>query len=111
MRKQVYNLEFPSGCRSMTIFDYKFVKVDDYPTQLQKLQQLVAYHSDVQIEINTGEHSITGFVESIKPEQKAVLEWGSSKNTALADILLLLSIYSPRCFRYRSIRKEYGNNC
>jgi hypothetical protein len=96
MKRPVYNLVFPSGCRSIKIFDYKFTKVSNYPIQLQKLQQLVAYHSDVQIEINTGEHAVTSFVESANPDQKAILEWGNSKSTALDDILLLLSLFTRR---------------
>ena len=96
MKKQVYNLVFPSGCQYMTIFDYKFVKADNYTTRLQKLQQLIAYHSDVRVKVNTGEHAITSFVEAMNPEQKAILEWGSAKNTALDDILLLLSLFTRR---------------
>jgi len=96
MRKPVYNLVFPSGCQAMTIFDYKFVKVENYPVQLQKLQQLVAYYADVQIKLNTGEHAITAYVKLPRTEQKAVLEWGNTNTTALEDILLLLSIFTQR---------------
>lgn len=96
MKKLVYNLVFPSGCQSMTIFDYKFTKMEDYQVQLQKLQQLVAYHADVKIRINTGEHAATSFVEKTGSHQKAIPEWGISKSSALDDILLLLSLFTGR---------------
>ena len=50
----------------------------------------------MQVEISTGEHAVTSFVESAGPDQKAILEWGNPKTIALDDILLLLSLFTRR---------------
>lgn len=96
MRKQVYNLEFPSWCPEMTIFGYRFTRVDNYANQVVRLQHMVTVYSEFEIRANTGEHAITAYVDFPECEEKAVLEWADSSNTALSDILLLLSIFTGR---------------
>ena len=96
MKKPVYNLKFPSGCSSITIFSYRFIKIDGYPEQLQKLQHLISYHADINISANTGQHAHTAFVEIPDTEQKTVFKWKDACSTALDDILLLLSLFTRR---------------
>ena len=45
---------------------------------------------------NTGQHSVTAIAEHIDPEPNAVLEWAGDTNTALIDLLLLLSLFTKR---------------
>lgn len=52
--------------------------------------------SEFVIEPNTGEHAITAIVEIPEEEKNSVLEWAGEDNTALMDILLLLSLFSGR---------------
>lgn len=96
MRKWVYNLEFPSWCPSVTIFGYRFIRADDYRDKITRLQHLVAVHSEFAISANTGHHAITAHVELPEHENKAVLEWAGKDDSALGDILLLLSIFTGR---------------
>lgn len=96
MKKLVYNLEFPSWCSEMTIFGYKFYRVPDYPTKIMKLQHLVDISSEFHIYPNTGENTITAFVDIPTKEKRAILKWGEKDKTALADIQLLLSLFSKR---------------
>ena len=96
MRKEVYNLEFPSWCEEMTIFGYHFTRVDDYQTKVTGLQHLVEINVEFQIRRNTGNHAVTAYVDLPEKEQKAVLAWADRSNTALTDILLLLSIFTRR---------------
>jgi len=96
MRKRIYNLEFPSWCPSMTIYGYRFIRVDDYGDRIARLQYLVTSQSEFAISANTGEHAITAYVELPKHEDNAVLEWANGGNTALSDVLLLLSIFTGR---------------
>ncbi len=96
MKKWVYNLEFPSWCPSLNIFGYKFNRVDNYQDKVAQLQHLSAIHSEFAISSNTGQHAITAYVEFPKQEDTAVLEWADKENSALGDILLLLSIFTGR---------------
>jgi len=96
VRKEVYNLEFPSWCEEMTIFGYHFTRVDDYQTKVTGLQHLVEINVEFQIRRNTGNHAVTAYVDLPEKEQKAVLAWADRSNTALTDILLLLSIFTRR---------------
>ena len=96
MRKHVYNLEFPSWCPAMTIYGYRFTRVEDYADRVAHLQHLVSVHAELRILSNTGQHTITAYVELPVQEDKAVLEWSDSDTTALSDVLLLLSIFTGR---------------
>ena len=99
MRKEVYNLEFPPNCTTMTIFSYRFTRVDDYKDRRASLQHLIPSSSgspEFNIRANTGKHVVTAYVDLPENEQKAALAWAGSGYTALSDILLLLSIFSGR---------------
>ncbi len=96
MRKLVYNLEFPSWCPAMNIYGYKFSRVEDYAEKVLRLQHQFAFQSEFRISPTMGEHVITAYVDIPEHEDKAVLEWSKPKATALADLLLLLSIFSGR---------------
>ena len=95
-KKWIYNLEFPSWCTEITMFGYRFTRLDDYGERVVRLQHLVGRHSEFRIPANTGENVITAYVELPENEEEAVLEWSGSNSTALSDILLLLSILSGR---------------
>lgn len=95
MRKEVYNLQFPSWCQGMTIFGYHFARADDYQSKVASLQHLVKYHdSEFQFRLNTGNHAVTAYVALPEREEKSVIKQLGS--TALSDILLLLSIFTGR---------------
>ena len=96
MRKEVYNLEFRSECPAMTVFEYQFTRVDDYKDRLASLQHLVTVYSEFEIHANTGKHAVTAYVGIPESEKRAVLAWADGSNTALSDILLLLSIFTRR---------------
>jgi len=96
VRKEIYNLEFPSWCPEITIFGYRFSRVDDYQSRLASLQHLIAVHSEFTIHPYTGGHAITAYVDLPEPEEKAVIGQVGSASTALNDILLLLSLFTWR---------------
>ncbi|MGA9351758.1 MAG: hypothetical protein WBW48_23560 [Anaerolineae bacterium] len=96
MKRSVYNLEFPSWCPEMTLFGYRFARVDNYQEQVCRLQHLGTSYSEFKISANTGTHSITAYVEIPEHEERAVLEWADNDASALGDILLLLSIFTQR---------------
>lgn len=96
MRKWVYNLVFPPWCPGMTIFGYRFTRLEDYRDRVVCLQHLVTSYSEFEIRANTGEHTITACADLPEQEEKAVLEWADSDATALSDILLLLSLFTGR---------------
>jgi hypothetical protein len=52
--------------------------------------------AEFDIRVNTGEHAITAYVDLPEQEDDAILEWAGDQNTALMDILLLLSIFTGR---------------
>jgi len=96
MKRSVYNLEFPSRCPEMTLFGYRFTRVDNYQEQICRLQHLGTIYSEFKITANTGTHAITACVEVPEHEERAVLEWTDNDASALSDILLLLSIFTQR---------------
>ncbi len=96
MTKPVYNLEFPSWCPEITLFGYRFSRVDDYQQQVRRLQHLITVHSEFEIIANSGGHAITAHVEIPEYEERAILEWTDDHTTALNDVLLLLSIFTER---------------
>ena len=94
MRKEVYNLEFLSWCKEMTIFGYHFTRVNDYQTKVTTLQHWIEYNVEFQIRRNTGNHAVTAYVDIPEREEKPVIK--QFESTALSDILLLLSIFTRR---------------
>jgi len=96
MRRRVYNLELPSGCHEMTIYEYRFSRVEDYVQKINRLQQPVNISSEFRIKANTGRHTVTAYVDLPDVEREAVFEWYGNKATALDDILLLLSVFRSR---------------
>ncbi len=96
MRKWVYNLVFPYRCPGMTIFGYRFTRLEDYSDRVVRLQHLVTSYSEFEIRANTGEHVVTAYVDLPEQEERAILEWADGEATALSDILLLLSLFRGR---------------
>jgi hypothetical protein len=95
-KKLVYNLEFPSWCSELTIHGYRFTRIPDYEQAVAKLQRLGTGYSEFWKYANTGQHIITAELEIPAREEEAVLPWNKNQNTALEDILLLLSIFTAR---------------
>jgi hypothetical protein len=95
-KRPVFNLEFPSWCPEINIFGYRFTRVSDYKEKVMRLQHLGGSFSEFEKKANTGTHSHTAYVEIPEKEQDSVLEWAGSNNSALMDILLLLSIFTGR---------------
>ena len=96
MRKEIYNLEFPRNCTDLTIFGYKFTRVAEYQDRITSLQHVITSYSEFEIHAHTGKHAVTAYVKIPEHEQKATLAWAYSSETALSDILLLLSIFTMR---------------
>jgi hypothetical protein len=96
VRKEVYNLQFPSWCKEITVFGYHFTRVDDYRDRLASLQHWTPEHSEFKIRPNAGNHAVTAYVDLPEREEKSVLKQHGSENTALSDVLLLLSIFTSR---------------
>lgn len=96
MKKEVFNLEFPSWCKEITIFGYHFTRVDDYRDRLASLQHWTPDHSEFKIRPNAGNHAVTAYVDLTEREEKSVLKQHGSDNIALSDVLLLLSIFTGR---------------
>ena len=94
--RPVYNLEFPSWCPALNVYGYQFTRVDDYQEKFLSLQHLVSSFSEFAEDVNTGTHAITAFVELPEVEDEAMLDWSGSNNTALMDILLLLTLFTGR---------------
>ncbi len=94
--RPVYNLEFPSWCPELNISGYQFKRVSQYQEQVLQLQHLSNHISEYIQEPNTGTHAITGFVEVPDKEEMPVLEWAGNENTALMDVLLLLTLFTGR---------------
>jgi hypothetical protein len=59
VRKPVYNLVFPSRCHAMTIFGYRFSRVENYRDQLVSLQHLVP---------SNAVSKLVGFLTPFRPE-------------------------------------------
>lgn len=96
MNRPIYYLEYPSWCPEITIFGYRFTRVDNYQKQVQRLQHLISCSAEYQINANTGGHAITASIEIPEVEEKAVLEWTGGNISPLSDILLLLSLFTRR---------------
>lgn len=97
MRRDVYNLQFPSYCHAMTICGYRFTRVAGYERALKKLQHLFDWASEYKVSRRTGGHAITAHVELPSKEKEATLAWGSPDDvTALNDVLILLSLFTRR---------------
>lgn len=96
IKRPVYNLEFPSWCPGFKIFGYEFSRVENYEDKVLNLQHLVNSSSEFRKRLNTGTHVHTAMVALPLEEQEAVLEWAGNNNTALMDVLLLLSIFTSR---------------
>jgi hypothetical protein len=97
VKKEIYNLEFPSWCQEMSIFGYRFSRVDDYRSRLADLQHFITTHAEFTINKNLqGKHSITAYVDIPDTEEKAVIGQRNNTRTALNDILLLLSLFTRR---------------
>ena len=96
IRRPIYNFEFPLRCSEVSLFEYRFVRVQNYEQQLQRLQNLNNVHKEFNITANTGEHAITAYVNLPEKEHGAALEWAGNGNTALMDVLLLLSLFTGR---------------
>ncbi len=110
MTRPVYNLEFPSWCSEIMIFGYRFIRVDDYQQQVQSLQHLFNLTGEFQKNVNVGAHAITANVEIPKIEEQGMLEWSGDNNSALSDILLLLSLFTSRdVFIDKPQGKPYSN--
>jgi len=96
MRREIYNLEFPSWCPKLSICGYEFSRVPDYEQRLASLQHLAPATAEFATVPTTGQHAITAVVERDEPEPPAVLEWSGSSTTAIWDILLILSLFTRR---------------
>jgi len=98
VKKEVYNLEFPSWCEEITIFGYHFTRVDDYRDRLVSLQHSITatVHAEFKVRPSAGNNAVTAYVNLPEREEKSVLKHRGSENTALSDILLLLSIFTSR---------------
>ena len=96
MRRRVYNLEFRWKCRQITLLGYRFYRVDEYEDRLRALQHLTSSVGEYQIRAHTGGHAHTAYVDCPAPEPAAVLAWDNKDVSALADILLLLSLFTTR---------------
>jgi len=96
MKLEVYNLEFCSWCREMTIFGYRFVRVEEYRERVLSLQHCSHLYSEFKITPNTGQHAVTAHVVLPKKQERAILGSSERMETALSDVLLLLSLFTRR---------------
>jgi hypothetical protein len=95
MKREVFNLEFPSWCDEFVIFGYRFFRVSDYKYRLLELSHLTSFQHEFAVKQNSGVNSVTAYVEVPDLEKPSVLAW-SDNASALYDILLLLSIFTGR---------------
>lgn len=95
MEKGIYNLEFPSYCQELSIFGYRFVRVNDYKNRFLKLHHTGSSISEFRVTASFGRHAVTASVKIPKKEYSAVLPW-EGESTALHDILFLLSLFTKR---------------
>ncbi len=92
----VYNLVFPDYCNEMTIFGYRFIRVDNYESKVKNLYHLAPMDGEFKIPVKIGVHSITAKVEIEDKEEASVIDWVNTNTTALDDILLLISLFTRR---------------
>jgi hypothetical protein len=95
LRKDIYNLEFPTWIHEMNIGGYRFTRVPNYKERLIRLQHLIQMTAEFSISPNTGENAITAHVEGPAHEASVVLS-DVPGTTALDDVILLLSIFTLR---------------
>lgn len=101
--EEVYNLEFPSWCTEFSISGYVFRRVEEYRERVLSLQHLIYASHEFSFEPNIGGHTITAYVERLDKEAQAVLPWGGAeRQSALQDVLLLLSMFTGRDVFVRS---------
>ncbi len=95
--KPVYNLIFPVFVNELNIGGYKFSRIPEYDQAFCGLQHLVESHgAEHQTKIQDGMHQRTATVEIPDSEKLAVLGWADKNTTRLADVTLLLSIFTGR---------------
>jgi len=87
--KPVYNLEFPTGIRSLSIGGYVFYATSNY----DEVHKLMPNYSVTSI---TGSHQITATVNIPAVEEKTILPFENPQLTRLHDVLLFLSIFTGR---------------
>lgn len=94
---KIYNLEF-SHFNGLRLGGYIFRKIKNYDEAFRGLAQHVSLGGPLGAEIKpqTGTHQITAMVEIPIYEKHAILPWENKEETALADILLLLTIFTDR---------------
>jgi hypothetical protein len=94
----VYNLEFPGYCDSLSIDGYVFRRAPDYRDQYRLLHHVIRFFHEFQVDTTLGTHGCTSIVQIPAKQKKPVIAWTNDqeKPTALADILLLLSLFTGR---------------
>jgi hypothetical protein len=95
MRKDVYNLEFPSFIDGFTVGPYRFSRHPEYGSRLQRLQQLVRHHAEFEVSPCAGECAVTAIVEGPAAVSSAIFP-DVDQRTALDDVLLVLSLFTGR---------------
>jgi hypothetical protein len=94
-KKAVFNLEFPSRCKTLTVGGYKFERVDDYQNALGELQHRIDMTDEFTVKKCTGGHAVTAYAETPQIEESAVLDWGNGSK-AMSDVLMLLCLFTGR---------------
>lgn len=96
-RKEIFNLEF-THINELSVGEYRFRKVENY----EQVYKQLAHHvhqggsPDTEIKPQTGTHQITASVEIPDAEIGSVLPWANKDEKALADVLLLLTVFTGR---------------
>lgn len=96
-QKQVFNLEFRHA-NELKIGGYNFHKTEEYNEVFRRL----AHHvhrvgtSETEVKPQTGTHQITTVVDIPDAEENAALPWAREGERALADVLLLLTLFTGR---------------
>ena len=105
MEYDVYNLVFPESVNEMEIAEYRFKRVDQYYSQLKKLQwHRPTNYENHQFSESNGINAVTSKVFIPDKESESVLSWSreelsslsKEKPPALYDILVLLSLFTER---------------
>lgn len=92
----VYNLEFPAYCDQVTLFGYVFKRARDYESRVKKLHRVSGLIREFNLKPITGTHSLTATVLIPAKEVRCRLPWEQKNSTALADIILLLNLFTNR---------------
>jgi len=92
----VYNLKFPAYCNELKIFGYVFKRVSHYESRLKKLHRVSGLRHEFDLEPITGTHNITASVAMPLKEFRSALPWEQKNLTALADVILLLNLFTSR---------------